>query len=196
VEGWHRQKGWPDPAPAGFWLRAYCPSGCEVAIAAGGVELGRLPLQPGRILENETIRAAIDEAVVESVLPRQDRLDTRRLAILDRIILAYRAVTPALCVLAFLAWLVALALHRRWQSPTLWLLATGAGVGAATRIVLLAVVDAMAFPGINPVYLSAAYPLLLLFIPLALAAGAASLGGAVARKEAPGDGGEPPASRP
>jgi hypothetical protein len=137
------------------------------------------------VVEKDTIRAAIDDAVVEGALPHQERLDALRVALLGRVVALYRFAAPALCGLAVLGWLAALAFVRASRTLGLWLLAAGAGLGAATRILLLALVDAVAFPVINHFYMSAAYSLVLLFIPLGLAAGFAAWAGRPR-------GGEPP----
>jgi hypothetical protein len=108
-------------------------------------------------------------AEAEPSLPRQERLDARRLRILDAITGVYRVVLPVFVALGLLAWLVvgvfALRLH---DVRTFWLTCSTALVGFGTRMLLLAIVSAVAFPSMNVLYVSPAPPLLLLFCALAL----------------------------
>ena len=90
--------------------------------------------------------------------------------ILKAVVEVYRAAMPAalgLAVIAFLG-LAALALIRRSISPLL-VVASIAAITVLSRIALLAYLEATSMPSINSLYLSPAYPLMLLFVATAIA---------------------------
>lgn len=109
-------------------------------------------------------RIANDTVAGGQLLPSQQRAELVA-ALLDRIRAVYRLVVPwvALAALAGLSWhLAQAARRRRWPDP----LAAVAVVALAlvgTRTALMAYLDVVAMPGINALYLSPAYPFLLLF---------------------------------
>ncbi len=90
--------------------------------------------------------------------------------VLKRVAAAYRAALPVMVGAASLAWLVlaGVAIVRRRVAP-LFVVATVAAIAVKSRIALLAYLDATSVPSINPLYLSPAYPLLLLFCVTAIA---------------------------
>jgi hypothetical protein len=122
--------------------------------------------------------------------PREERLDRQRLAVLEGILRGYRVLLPAAALFAILAWVIGLVrCVRRRQEWTLQLIAAAALVGFLCRVAALSLVDAMAFPGIIVLYLSAAYPLLAAFVPLGLASAfgrAAPARGAIPRQQTAG----------
>jgi hypothetical protein len=156
----------------GFTVRGYCPTGCSLVVSRTerGKELARIPLD-GSTPQLKDLKVGIDEITPEPSLPRQERLDARRLEWLDNVSAAYRALIPSMGLLAVAAWiLTGLLSIRRRQGWALWVTATGALVGCLSRIFLLAVVSAIAFPAINVLYICPAAPLLLSFIVLSIAA--------------------------
>src|SRR5262249_38894509 len=81
----------------------------------------------------------------------------------------YRAAMPLLVGLASVAWFVlAILAWRRRTVPPLFVVATIAAIAVKSRNALLAYLDATSLPSINPLYLSPAYPLLLLFCATAI----------------------------
>jgi hypothetical protein len=153
-----------------FEFQAYCPDGCSVRLldARNGQSLGTLALRSGRFSV-----AGMDlslSADLDPSLPRQERLDARRLRILDAVISAYRVVLPTFASLGLLAWFVSGILAIRIRGVrALWLVSSAALVGFGTRMLLLAVVSAVAFPSMFVLYISSAPALLLVFCALALA---------------------------
>ena len=152
-----------------FEFDSYCPGGCSLLVrdTRNGQGLGRLALKNGSFsLPGLDLTV---NAEPEPSLPRQERLDARRLRILEAITGVYRVVLPVFVALGLLAWLVvgvfALRLH---DVRTFWLTCSTALVGFGTRMLLLAIVSAVAFPSMNVLYVSPAPPLLLLFCALAL----------------------------
>ncbi len=102
-------------------------------------------------------------------LPRQARLDARRIAILEGIAGLYRALSAPLAWAAAIAFLVALGRSvRARRIPDLAVVAAALMLGAVVRVALLALIDATSFPAVNLLYLSPAHPLLLGFVAIAL----------------------------
>ncbi len=97
--------------------------------------------------------------------------DPRRVALLEASTRAWRTLQPPAVVAAGLVWLslgVAAALRRRRPTP-LWWLAGAFLVAAATRVVLVSIVEYTSFAGINVLYLAPAYPLVVGFVCLVAA---------------------------
>ena len=68
-------------------------------------------------------------------------------------------------ILAFIYYVYhSIIIFIRRQKSMVWIITTALLVGFIARISLIALTSATAFPIINIVYLSSAYPLLLLFI--------------------------------
>jgi len=65
------------------------------------------------------------------------------------------------------SFLVASAVRRRRFDRELFVIAV-LGVALATRLVVIATVDALSFPGVNEYYLAPAFPLVLAFCLLSL----------------------------
>ena len=104
-------------------------------------------------------------------LALQGRLDARKLAVLEWILGFYQRLVPILGGAAVVALAVGIVCAFRRRRPTPLLVVTFALlVGAVTRLVLVALVDATSFNAINPLYLSPAYPLLLGVVALAVPA--------------------------
>ena len=102
-----------------------------------------------------------------SDLPRQQRLQQQRLALLAVLNQTYAHAVPWLTLLALAAYL--LSSWRNWQARRfswLWLLNSALLGAIVSRLVLLAVIDACSFPAIHPQYLLPLYPLLYLWLIL------------------------------
>jgi hypothetical protein len=110
-------------------------------------------------------------AIEEQSTPRRDRLEALQERILGGILAAYRGAIPLLAAAASIAFVVAAAwrLRRRRPSPLLFV-SVALLVAAATRVLLLALIEVTAFSGITVGYLAPGYPLVLGFIVVAIAA--------------------------
>jgi hypothetical protein len=94
-----------------------------------------------------------------------------RLGILQGIGRAYQRFTPPFSALAVCVWLYAgIGVVRRRSNITYCVVVTSVAVGFASRIALLSLIDVSWIPSINSLYPAPAYPLLLLFVTLSLAA--------------------------
>jgi hypothetical protein len=161
----------PAADPSRFVVQGYCPEGCSLVIeeAPPRREIARVSLtRPTSPLPG--IDLSVDGVTPIPSLPHSERLDERRFRALDALISAYRVLLPPLAVAALIAWLATgLACMRRRREWVVWMVCSAALVGAGTRLGLLAVVSATAFPAMNVLYVSPAPPLFLLFCILALA---------------------------
>jgi hypothetical protein len=94
-----------------------------------------------------------------------------RLGILQSIGHAYQMLTPPLALLAVCLWLHrGIGVLRRRANITYHIVATAIAVGFASRIAMLSLIDISWIPSINTLYPAPAYPLLLQFVSLSLAA--------------------------
>jgi hypothetical protein len=94
-----------------------------------------------------------------------------RLGILQGIDHAYQRFTRPLAALAVCVWLfTGIGVLRRRANITYHIVATAIAIGFASRIVMLSLIDISWIPSINSLYPAPAYPLLLLFVTLSLAA--------------------------
>ncbi|NYZ13520.1 hypothetical protein HL658_13245 [Azospirillum sp. RWY-5-1] len=110
-------------------------------------------------------------------LPSQQRAALAA-GLLDRVYGLYRIVLPwaVVAALAGLGWHLARALRGRRAPDPLAAVALVALAAVGTRAVLMAYLEVVAMPAINPLYLSPAYPLLLLFCAAAIGAAIKSPG--------------------
>jgi hypothetical protein len=80
-------------------------------------------------------------------------------------------LTPPLALLAVCLWLHrGIGVLRRRANITYHIVATAIAVGFASRIAMLSLIDISWIPSINTLYPAPAYPLLLQFVSLSLAA--------------------------
>ncbi len=83
---------------------------------------------------------------------------------------AYALLVPFLLGAAALIWVLRLMYYvRERQLTAIWVIAGGVALATVTRILLLAFLHVSAFWTLDPLYLSAAYPMALLFAGLTLA---------------------------
>jgi hypothetical protein len=169
------------PSPAGdrhidFEVSTDCmrPS-CALIVRAGGSEQGfpLLGFAHGAALSGGNVHLRIHQAFsvhqpgdppVAGELRR-----TILLRVMQTIAKLYAAIAPALAAIAALGLLLAMVLPRHVQPPRgIVALALACGVAAATRIGLLAYIQATSFPALNALYLSPASPFLIMFIVLGI----------------------------
>jgi hypothetical protein len=88
---------------------------------------------------------------------------------LNRLVKAYQLVFPMLALLALLAFVGhgIRALRRRAVIDT-WAVSVGLAAVLVARLAMLSLIEVTSFSGINPMYLSPAYPLLILVVFMAL----------------------------
>ncbi len=89
--------------------------------------------------------------------------------LLDRVIELYRVVMPILAGLALFAFIVQIveAIRKRTIAE-IWVVQAGLLGAWVALLLLLSLLDVTSFPAIDPLYLSAAYPVLIVLVLLAL----------------------------
>jgi hypothetical protein len=100
-----------------------------------------------------------------------------KIRVLNGIAALYQLVMPLLGLLAFLALVDQLArgLRRRRLSEVV-VIQVGVLMAILARLTMLSLIELTSFPAIGPLYLTAAYPLIILFVYLALQEGWRTLG--------------------
>ena len=149
--------------------------GCTLhaGLARGALQPGQTFALPQGMLRLEDLRLQ-----TQTVEGRRTHLQVRLAALLARI---QAWLWPVLAVLALFGWAGA---GLRWLrgapgSVALgwpWLLASGALAAVATRIALLAYLEATSIPAVKMLYASPAAPLVIVFTVMGLMLGALSLG--------------------
>jgi len=92
-----------------------------------------------------------------------------KVRLLNRVLGLYRAVMPILAVLALYSLVVqAVEAIRRRRLSAIWVVQAGLLGALLARLVMLAYIDITSFPAVDPLYLTAAYPVLILLVFLAL----------------------------
>ena len=82
---------------------------------------------------------------------------------------AYQITVPFLIVLALIGYMIStVKILTSKIVKNLWLINTALLIALVIRLLIVSIIDVTSFPGVNVVYLSPAYPLLLLFVTLAL----------------------------
>jgi hypothetical protein len=168
-----RGKDFPNAREARFEITTSCTEGCSLHIRTGGHEDERIPLD-GSIRRGETPKSHfyLDALnyIAHDVLPYQSRMDNFKISILARIGKAYQTTVPFLIVLALIRYIInTVNILKTKMVKNLWLINTALLMALVIRLLVLSVIDVTSFPGLDTRYLSPAYPLLLIFMTLALA---------------------------
>jgi hypothetical protein len=117
------------------------------------------------------------DSIEDDFLPNQSKIDNIKRSILSRIGAAYQVGAPFAAAFAFICHLIgAVNILRTRTVDNLWLFNTALLIAIVIRLLIISIIDVSSFPGINVMYLSPAYPLLLIFSMLALPVGYAARG--------------------
>ena len=129
---------------------------------------------PAPSVGNDSTQALYRELTHDRIAPLGTFSDVRvagaeKVRLLDRALGLYQVVMPILAVLALYAFIVQIveAIRRRSISE-IWVVQAGLLGALLARLVMLSLIDVTSFPAIDPLYLTAAYPVLILFVVLAL----------------------------
>jgi hypothetical protein len=166
-------KNFPNAREARFEITTSCTDGCSLHLKAGDRPDEQIPLD-GSIRGRETLEPffyldAADYAE-NDFLPRQSKIDNIKISILNRIGRGYQAIVPFSVVFALIGYIMStINILRTKIAGNFWLINTVLLMAIGIRLLILSIIDVTSFPGINILYLSPAYPLLLIFVTLALA---------------------------
>lgn len=96
-----------------------------------------------------------------------------KISILRACVTVFQKTMPILAVLALVAFFLKMVHDLKQRAPSDFLIVETALLGSIlARLTMLSIIEVTAFPGIDPLYLSSAYPLLIVFSFLALREGA------------------------
>ena len=115
----------------------------------------------------------LDTVATASVPSVVSRRAAAKVRMLNATAHAYQLTMPLLACLAGLAFVLAGARSlRKPETRRGWVIQAGLLAIILTRLMMLSLIDITSFPAIDPLYLTSAYPLLILFVFLALEGGA------------------------
>jgi len=151
---------WLSPVGQGFTLRLPVDVACRLQIAGAGAadpSASYNPMPPGRqmLLAGHVVRIGAYARASDFKAEQAGQRVVRALAA------AFKILMPLLLIAAAAGYLIHLAMLARgrtrldaywWVTHALWLL-------LVTRCAILVLVDISSFPGVNVLYLSAAFPL-------------------------------------
>jgi hypothetical protein len=167
-----RGKDFPNAREARFEVTTSCTEGCLLNVRTGSHEDGQIPLDGStRGAETPKFFLYLDALhYMDDLLPYQSRIDNFKLSILGRIGKAYQTAVPFLIVLALIGYIISTVnILKTKIVKNLWLINTALLIALVLRLFILSVIDVTSFPSLTVAYLSPAYPLLLIFVALALA---------------------------
>jgi hypothetical protein len=102
-------------------------------------------------------------------VPRAGNRGAAQVGLLDLALRLYQDVMPILEALALFSFIVQIvAAIRKRSIPAIWVVQAGLLGALAAYLVMLALIAITSFPAIDPLYLTATYPVLILFVCLAL----------------------------
>jgi hypothetical protein len=161
---------YPDMQAVRFRLESDCASiGCELVVIAAGQTLvlpwGRVA--PGMINDDAAFRIFIEQQTTMEVTATSGQRRTVQQFIARLIGRVYAVAIPVLAALGVLGTVLALCLLRPLP-VALVALAAGSAAAIASRIALLAYLDATSIPSANILYVSPASPFVLVLAGLGL----------------------------
>jgi hypothetical protein len=94
------------------------------------------------------------------------------IAVLNACVSVFQKTMPLLALLALAIFFLKTVLNMKARTLSdLWIIEAALLTTILARLVILSIIEVTAFPGIDPLYLSAAYPVLIAFVVLALQEG-------------------------
>ena len=147
-----------------------CGQGCFLRVETfDGHLIERISLNHGvTSLNGPGLYFNMDSRTGARILPEQERWDRFKIRVLGCIGKIYQIPAPVLFSLALAIYvLTAIQVFRKKKYIDIFLVNTALLMVILGRVLILALIEVTSFPAINTRYLSAAYPLLLLFTLLA-----------------------------
>lgn len=152
-----------------------CIKDCFLYIYGTQERFKRVPLDGSvKAFNNNDLYFYLDylgrpQAAQESPYLPQALLDHFKINTLQSIASLYQAIIPFLFILALILYLYQ-SIHSLKNRKILlsWWIGTGLVLILSARLLMLSLIDVTSFPAINTLYMSSAYPLLLIFIFLTI----------------------------
>ena len=159
---------------SGFYIFTPCTEDCELIISHNRSTLAKISLDDtgNATILSDSIKYHIDSLMKFSAPPKAasqpQMIDRIKSTIVTFITKIYQHSIPVLSWLALLLY-ISSGIRIIWGKPAvLFVIQTSLLISIFSRLLLLSYIDATSFPAINLNYLSPAYPLLLLFVALAI----------------------------
>ena len=157
---------------SGFSIETACAKSCKLFIRDDDSILAIINLYNRKEqIFSDNLKFHIDKIIINNgkQLPRQNHLNRLKIGILQKIAQLYQMLIPWLCGLAVMAYVVSFGISILRRKFTFLLILNTAILGAImARLFILALIDVTSFKGINFLYLSPLFPLLLIFVVLAV----------------------------
>lgn len=162
----------PNAHESRFDIITPCTEGCYLYVKAGDRLIARIPLDGSiKSLQTPELYFYLDFFGYKKtgLLPHQSKLNDFKIKILNHVGNAYQTVMPILIVFGLIAYTFSTVHILRKRIVTrLWMINTSLLIAIVARLFIFSMIDVTSFPGINTMYLSPVYPLLLMFVLLVL----------------------------
>lgn len=158
-------KSFPNARKARFSITERCIGGCYLYIKKGGAIVERTRFEDLRTRWTPDLYLIIDSA--NNGFAKQEKLRSVKERILTKIARVYQRAVPMLSIMALAAYLAVTVMNiKRREATDLYVITTALVMAIVVRLLLLAMIEVSSFPAMNTVYMSSAYPLLLMSIAL------------------------------
>jgi len=155
-----------------FDIITSCTERCYLYLKARDRLMARIPIDGSiRSLQTPDLYFQLDYfgPRKNTLVPMQSKLNDVKIEILNRVGSAYQIVIPILIAFGLLAYASSTVhIFRRGIDSGLWVVNTSLLIAIFMRVLIFSMVHVTSFLGINTMYLSPAYPLLLTFVVLAM----------------------------
>lgn len=156
-----------------FDITTPCIDGCFLHVETDDHLSARLPLDgTTKSLQTPDFQIYLEhfDHKKGDLLRTRAKMDNFKIKILDKIGKAYQTVMPILITLALIMHLIQTALiFKRKTVTALWMINTSLLLAIAGRLLMFSLVHVTSFPSIYTHYISPVYPLIIIFMALALA---------------------------
>jgi hypothetical protein len=161
-----------------FSLESSCPvTECDLVVRVGTGQMS-IPFQTlvhGGGVDRPDLKVYVDHISTDEMNMASDRRSRLQRRMASAIAVFYAQTFPILLPVAVLGLLVAILRWRHVSSAPMLALVLGCAIAVATRVVLLAYIDASSFPATRLLYYSPASPFVILFVWTGIYVGGSSL---------------------
>lgn len=162
----------PNAHESRFDIITPCTEGCYLHVKTGDRLIARIPLDGSiKSLQTPELYFCLDFFGYKKtvLLPHQSKLNDLKIKILNHVGNAYQTVMPILIVFGLVAYTFSTVHILRKRIVTkLWMINTSLLIAIVARLFILSMIHITSFPGVDTIYLSPVYPLMLMFVLLVL----------------------------
>ncbi|MBI5826977.1 MAG: hypothetical protein HZB22_04545 [Deltaproteobacteria bacterium] len=154
-------KSFPNARKARFFITAHCAGGCYLYIKKGDAIVERTRFENLKSRWTPDLYFTVD--YVNNGFAEQTRLRGMKERLLTEIARVYQRAVPVLSILALAAYIAATVLNIKNREVTdFYVISTALIMAIVIRLLILAMIEVSSFPAMYTVYMSSAYPLLLI----------------------------------